>query len=424
MGGPIDLGIVLVGATLRAPLTSVGPLMPVITGDTGLSSAYAGLLTALPLLIFAVVPVLVLRTVHHGPERLVRLALVAMLVGLVVRSTPGQTWLFAGTAVIAVAIGFANVLLPAIVRGSVSSARVTAVTGAWVAAMCAAAAVSSGIAVPLADVLPGGWRQALAATALLTVAALLVWRLRTGPVAEPLTVRRVPMPWRSALAWQVSAFMGLQALGFYTTLAWLPSILHDNGVTPRTAGWSLFVFQILGLAVINAMPWLTRTAAAKRWLAVAASVLDAAGFLLLALAPSSAPLAIFLLGAGAGACLAMAMAFQSERAGDIGQAAALAAMAQTVGFAMAAAGPTLVGVLHTRTHGWAPALVALTAMTLVQAAAAAGAGRSEVVRPDRHVGLPMIRYGRFGGMAAGPPVTAKPAATHPPGTPGLEQERS
>ncbi|WP_280294453.1 MFS transporter [Nocardia abscessus] len=381
MSNPAGQGIVLVGTTLRAPLTCVGPLIPVITGDTGLSDTHAGLLTALPLLIFAVVPVAVLRTVHHGLDRLVRLALVAMLVGLLVRSAPGQLWLFTGTVVLAVAIGFANVLLPAIVRDSVSSARVTAVTGAWVAGMCAAAAVSSGIAVPLADLLPGGWRTALASATLLVVVALLVWRMREGPVPEPaLTVRRVSMPWRSPLAWQVSAFMGLQALGFYTTLAWLPTVLQDNGVTAETAGWSLFAFQILGLLMINTMPWLVRTTAAKRRLAVAASTLAAVGFLLLAVDSDSAPLAILLLGIGAGASLALAMAFQSERAGDAIQAAALAAMAQTVGFAMAALGPPLLGILHSRTSGWAVALCVLTALTLLQAGAAAGAGRPHLVR--------------------------------------------
>jgi MFS transporter, CP family, cyanate transporter len=355
--------------------------MPVITGDTGLSDTHAGLLTALPLLIFAVVPVAVLRTVHHGLDRLVRLALVAMLVGLLVRSAPGQLWLFTGTVVLAVAIGFGNVLLPAIVRDSVSSARVTAVTGAWVAGMCAAAAVSSGIAVPLADLLPGGWRSALASATLLVAVALLVWRMREAPVPESaLTVRRVSMPWRSPLAWQVSAFMGLQALGFYTTLAWLPTLLQDNGVTAETAGWSLFAFQILGLLMINTMPWLVRTTAAKRRLAVAASALAAVGFLLLAVDSDSAPLAILLLGIGAGASLALAMAFQSERAGDAIQAAALAAMAQTVGFAMAALGPPLLGILHSRTSGWAIALCVLTALTLLQAGAAAGAGRPHLVR--------------------------------------------
>jgi CP family cyanate transporter-like MFS transporter len=131
------------------------------------------------------------------------------------------------------------------------------------------------------------------------------------------------------------------------------------------------------------MPWLTRTAAAKRRLAIAASVLDAAGFLLLAVDPDLAPLAILLLGTGAGACLALAMAFQSERAGDALHAAALAAMAQTVGFAMAAVGPTLLGILHTHTQSWAPALGVLTALTLLQAAAAAGAGRPQIVRPAR-----------------------------------------
>ncbi|MEV0340769.1 MFS transporter [Nocardia sp. NPDC050713] len=372
-------GIVLAGATLRAPLTCVGPLVPAIAHDTGLSAATAGLLTALPLLIFAAVPAVVLHTVHRGAEQLVRLALAALLLGIVLRSMPGSSGLFAGTVVIAAAIGYANVLLPAIVRGTVPAARIMTVTAGYIAAMTAAAAVSSGVAVPLAENLPGGWRSALAAGTLLVIAALRAWPI-TGSAPMPRPAARVPMPWSSALAWQVSIFMGLQALGFYTTLAWLPSVLHDNGISPRAAGFALFAVQILGLAAINAMPWLARTVSAKRRLAVAASAVEATGFLLLALAPGATPLAIGLLGIGSGACLASAMAFQSERATDAGDATALAAMAQTVGFALAALGPVLLGVLRDHTRSWGPALLALAAATALQAFTAAGAGRQKTVR--------------------------------------------
>ena len=43
----------LLVANLRPPLTALGPLLEVIRSNLGLSSAAAGLLSALPLLIFA-----------------------------------------------------------------------------------------------------------------------------------------------------------------------------------------------------------------------------------------------------------------------------------------------------------------------------------------------------------------------------------
>lgn len=44
------------------------------------------------------------------------------------------------------------------------------------------------------------------------------------------------MPWSSGLAWAVTAFMGLQSLGFYVVVTWLPQVLQDNGVSPAEAG--------------------------------------------------------------------------------------------------------------------------------------------------------------------------------------------
>ena len=45
------LGIVLIACNLRAPITSVGPLVPTIQGDTGLSGTWTGMITTLPLLL-------------------------------------------------------------------------------------------------------------------------------------------------------------------------------------------------------------------------------------------------------------------------------------------------------------------------------------------------------------------------------------
>ncbi|ASF12347.1 putative major facilitator superfamily transporter [Nocardia brasiliensis NBRC 14402] len=370
------IGIVLIGANLRAALTGVGALLPTIERETGLSSAGSGVLGALPLLIFAAVAPLVARIAGRGSARVLLFALLGLVAGVLLRSAAGLWCLFAGTAVLAVAITFGNVLLPSVLRASLPERRIGWATGAYVTAMTLAAAVSSGVSVPLSEHLPGGWRSALACWAVLAVAALLVWSgQQRGQVRAPAATAPAGIPWRSGLAWQVSVFMGLQSLGFYAIIAWLPSIVHDNGMSERAAGVLLFAFQLLGLLAVNLLPWLERRLGDQRLLAAGASALNAIGFLLLALAPRLALVSVLLIGLGAGVCLVLAMTFQSRRARDAAQAAALAGMAQTVGFAVAAVGPLLLGLLHTLTAGWALALLTLTAATLAQAVVGWGAGR-------------------------------------------------
>ena len=60
-----------------------------------------------------------------------------------------------------------------------------------------------------------------------TVAGL-AWlpRVRRSPaVAAP--PEGSPQVWRSSLAWQVTAFMGLQSMLAYVVNAWLPTICQD-----------------------------------------------------------------------------------------------------------------------------------------------------------------------------------------------------
>lgn len=51
--GVLILGIILVSANLRAPLTGVGPLIADIRDGAGIGNTAAGMLTTLPLLAFA-----------------------------------------------------------------------------------------------------------------------------------------------------------------------------------------------------------------------------------------------------------------------------------------------------------------------------------------------------------------------------------
>ena len=47
------IGVILVGANLRVPLTSAGALVSFIRDDFGISNALAGAITTLPLIAFA-----------------------------------------------------------------------------------------------------------------------------------------------------------------------------------------------------------------------------------------------------------------------------------------------------------------------------------------------------------------------------------
>ena len=207
------VGVVLVAANLRAALTGVGPLLPSIGTSTGLSGTWTGLLSTLPLLTFAATSPLVGRTAHrHGAPRALVVSLAVLAAGLVVRSLPGVFFLFAGTVVIAAAIAYGNVLLPSVIKSTVPEDRIGQVTGLYVTAMGLLAAISSGVSVPLANHLPGGWRTALACWAVLAVLAFGVWiplYRRTGaaaatPVSRARTPGVHPWPGRSACSWGCS----------------------------------------------------------------------------------------------------------------------------------------------------------------------------------------------------------------------------
>ncbi|MWK39903.1 MFS transporter [Actinomadura sp. J1-007] len=379
--------ICLVAANLRTGLTGVGTLLPAIERDSGLSSSWGGLLSTLPLLTFAATSPLVARASHRfGSARLLVAALGALAVGTVVRSLPSVVCLFAGTVILSAAIAFGNVLLPALIRRSVPAHRIHGVSALYVTVMGVTAAVSSGISAPLAHTLPGSWHTALAWGVAFTVAAFLFWlpRIRGDRPQASSGATHSPVPWRSRVAWQVSVFMGLQSLAFYTAVAWLPSILIHHGTSSTAAGWMLFYYQLIALAASGLLPLLTRGRLDQRWTAAGASVLMAGGFAVLLSAPALSVLACTLLGLGGGVCLVLALTFQSERAAGPGEAAALAGMAQSVGYLVAAAGPLLLGILHDSANGWALPLVVLVVLSIAMAGAGYGAGRDrQVSHPAR-----------------------------------------
>jgi CP family cyanate transporter-like MFS transporter len=371
----------LVAANLRPPITSVGPLVGDIRADTGMSSAAAGVLTTLPLLAFAGVSPLAAPFARRiGIERAVLFALAVLVAGVLFRSAGPVGALLAGTAVLGAGIAVANVLIPALVKQDFPE-RVGPMTSGYLTTMVAMAGLAGGIAVPLADT-GLGWRGSLACWALPAVVAALVWwpqasNARHVPPAE----QRAPTRLRhSALAWQVTLFMGLQSFLFYCQIAWLPALLEDEGMSRSAAGWMLDLLQLASLAATMAVPVLAARRASQRRLMLLGALATAIGLAgLLAFERTLAPVWICILGFGGGAWFSLALSFFALRAPDTRHAAALSGMAQSVGYALAATGPILIGFLHDRTGGWNLPLVVLLAVTAAALAFGLGAARDRRV---------------------------------------------
>lgn len=375
----LALAIFLISLNLRPAITAVGPVLEFIRADTGLSAVMAGVLTAMPLLAFAFASPLAPELGKRlGMERAIFAALVLLAIGTLLRFVPTVTALFAGTALLASAIAVGNVLLPGLIKRDFPD-KVGVLTSVYATSLAVSAALSSGIAVPLAENLPGDWRSALGiwcipaiATALLMLPQL---RKSSKPAAQP-GERAVQSVWRSKLAWHVTLFMGLQSMSFYVMQAWLPTILQSQGISPVTAGWLLSMYTALGVVVGFVFPLIMPRFDDQRGLTLGSTMLLCASYLGMIFVPSLIVLWTFLGGLGLGGCFLLSLAFFSLRASSPQQAAALSGMAQSVGYGIAAAGPVLFGALHDLSGSWTAPLWMLAICAILQSLFGWQAGRN------------------------------------------------
>jgi CP family cyanate transporter-like MFS transporter len=234
--------------------------------------------------------------------------------------------------------------------------------------MVAFAAIASTVSVPLADDAGLGWQGALAVWAAPVAVGLLVWLprvigSRATAVGPDRGERRRPTRMRrSPIAWQVTAYMGLQSFAFYVLVAWFPELLQDDGVSASTAGLLMGVLQFSGLVATIAVPLLAARARDQRPLVAVSTALGLFAMVGLLVAPGDLALLWAVAVGIAGACtLSLSLAFFVMRTRDGSDAAALSGMAQSLGYLFAASGPFLIGALHDATDGWTwPVVVFLT----------------------------------------------------------------
>lgn len=375
--------VLVVAASLRAAITSVGPLLTLIGNDTHLSKSALGLLGAIPLAAFAIVSPLVQWLVKRfGTERAVLLALVVLTAATVLRSVPGwDGWLWIGTAIIGAAIAVGNVLLPTIVKRDFPN-HVAAATGGYVAVLSGFAALASGIALPLGNAF--GWRISVGAGALLSLIGAIVWLPRLRHQVAVKTAAEPPSPgsmWRAPVAWWVAMFFAAQMANFYLLITWLPTIEKHTGQSAVAGGWHLFVFQAAGIVGGLLIPRLMRGRADLRAVSTAVALTMVVAMVGLLFAPALVVLWAIVGGMSAGAALVVGLTFIAARARHTTDAGRLSGMAQSLGYALAMVGPILAGYLLDKTNAWQAPVLLVLVIAVLQLIVGLFAGRDRHTHP-------------------------------------------
>lgn len=377
--------ILLTALNLRPAVTSFGALLREVQQATGMSSTVAGLLTTLPPICFGVFGLVggwVGRRL--GAAQALLLAALLTTAGLTARiatSAPMLVLVFTVPALAGMALS--NVLLPVAVKRWFPR-QVGRATGLYSMVMFLGAGLAAAVSVPITHV-TGSWRAGLGAWALMALLPIPCWLwLRSSTsageeaeipgeavvlgVAEArldsgrVSVHRHPKAW--ALAW----FFGLQSLGAYVLMGWLPTIYRDAGVEPRVAGLLLALVIVVGAPVSVALPELAARRDDQRTLVLAIMATSVAAYGGLLIAPATLPWAwAVLLGIGWGA-FPLALVLISLRAATSEGTAQLSAFSQGIGYLVAAAGPFGIGALHDATAGWTWPLLVLTGLLVPQLA--------------------------------------------------------
>lgn len=348
--------VVLISINLR-PGTAVGPLLEEIVGALGQGSVWAGVLTALPgvcfaLFGFAAVPLATRIGVHN--TLWIGMALVAG--GLLARPWIPVAPLFlilTGLALGGMSLG--NVLLPAFIKRRFPG-RVAVMMTVYSVLLAVGATIANAVEIPLAEVLPGGWRTSLAlwgVAAAVAVVPMLLIAVRYGPARlRRRTGGSGPSLLHSRRAIALGIFFGIQSLQAYTQFGWAPQIFRDGGVGAHEAGLLISLIAAFGIPAGLVMPTVVERVHNLRPIIVTMGLLLVAGYLGLLWAPAAAPWVWAVCLGLSGWAFPMALALVTARSRDHHITARLSGFGQSVGYALAALGPFLVGLLHGATGSW------------------------------------------------------------------------
>lgn len=371
----------LAAFNLRSGFIGIGPVLPALTVDLGLSFAQASFLVAVPTLMMGLMAVPGGALVDRwGPSLVIAVGLMFVAVGGGLRAfAPGFVLLLAVTFLFGAGIGLSQPSLPRLMRSRFPF-RLGVTTGIYASGLISGSIIGASLTGPMLEHIgePAAWRLPLVLWGVLAGGALLAWVVVMRPWRkEPAEVVRLPAldiaeaaawsPWRNSQAWISASLFAAQGIVYYLMVAWLPAIYGEAG-TSATATAGLFaVFNAATLPAILLFPsWSDRIHRRRPPSLVAASLVlvGVSGLLVLPLADPWRWLWPALAGAGISGVFAMSLVLPADVAPP-GRTGAAAGMVLAIGYAAAALGPVIAGVVRDVTGSFDATLRLLPVIAVV-----------------------------------------------------------
>lgn len=381
------LAIIFIGASLRSPISSVGPLVPFFSEDLEITNTTIGLLNTLPLLAFGIFSPFIPRLAgKFGMEIPLLISMIILSVGILIRGLDGPFLLFIGTALIGMSIAVGNVLSPGLIKATIPF-KVGIMTGIYSFSMNIVSALSGGLSVSVAASPDFDWRAALTMWGIFPLIGVIVLILRMPMVLDErkkvfkkIDDKPSVKLWKSPLAWVITLYMGCQSLIPYTLFAWLPAVLVEKGFTESEAGWLLTIYQLGLLPTAFIAPVIAYKFSDQRVIGAVSGLLWFTGLLGVTLFNGNIIIPFLVLaGVGAGTTFTLAMMFFVLRTNSVEQSAQLSGMAQSAGYIIAATGPLFLGMISEITGGWNIPLIILMTISLIIAVLGYFAGSNKTV---------------------------------------------
>lgn len=371
--GILLVAVVLVSVNLRPGASSPGPVLAEVRQGLGMSAGVAGAMTGLPGLCFGLVGALAVGLARKvGMTAGIAIGLTAAAAGLLLRVTTGSVPLFLLLTVLALAgMAVGNVLVPAWIKVHGHAVVLMTVYGTGLVVGGTIGALATA---PVTEV-TGSWRTGLGMWGLLLLLALPLWawlwlREHLSPAEHDVSgVAPNGRMMHSPTAIALTVLFGVQSMHAYVQFGWLPQIYRDAGISASSAGALQALLSSVGILGALAMPTVIARNHGLRGLMVSFGVMLAGGYVGLLVAPATVPWLWALMLGLSGLAFPTAIALITARTRHPSITAQLSGFVQPIGYALAAIGPFVVGLIHEATGGWSLviALLALTSVPLTLA---------------------------------------------------------
>lgn len=339
--------VIVVAATLRAPLTVIGPIISEIGDTLSLNHTMLGGLTTIPLIMFGIVSPFVAKI--SGKIGMSMTLFAGML--LFVKWTDNTHYSECDMACRRNDTRRCRYCDRQRDTAKLCQMAFSCPYRTDDGCICCYDELNSrhwwGLSVPLSRYNDYGYQFALGFWIILSVIGIIVWlpQLKHNPKQQVSVSKR--KIYHSKLAIAIALMMGFQSMNFYSTVTWFPEILIHYGVSQETAGYMLMLNQFAQLPMTFMMPVIAMKMNNQRPLVIAFTILFLVGFTALQFNHIVLiVIGMIATGLAGGAAFSLCMLFFSLRARTNDDAIKLSGFSQSVGYFIAAIGPVLMGYLN------------------------------------------------------------------------------